>query len=205
MKASFVLAVLGLAAASNAQSLTTLFASNNGGSAGGNVYFNITVGANAITITGFNTNTSIAAGGSFNFQAWTVAGTYLGNEQNAGAWTQVTTGSGVSAGNDQPSAVTLNNSFTLNANTTYGVALSLSNPIGVGTANHRYTNGTGTNQNFSNADLSIALGAAQNVPFSGSPFTPRVWNGTVFYDVVPTPASAALLGLGGLVATRRRR
>mgnify|MGYP006197828979 CR=1 FL=1 len=31
---------------------------------------------------------------------------------------------------------------------------------------------------YSNADVTLDLGSATNVPFSGSPFRPRVWNGT---------------------------
>ncbi|MEZ6319260.1 MAG: MYXO-CTERM sorting domain-containing protein [Phycisphaerales bacterium] len=44
----------------------------------------------------------------------------------------------------------------------------------------------------------------------GSDFAPDTWNGlpnvsSDTVEITPTPASAALLGLGGLVATRRRR
>src|SRR5690606_9547224 len=62
------------------------------------------------------------------------------------------------------------------ANTTYGMALVLD-----GTHSHYYTNGDGSNQNFSNADMSMALGAASNVPFTTPIFAPRVFNGAIHY------------------------
>ena len=81
--------------------------------------------------------------------------------------------------------------------------------------NHKYTNGTGLNQFYSNADLSLTLGSAMNRAFdaSASLFSPRVWNGTIEYSAstaaVPEPSSLAILGIGagivGLVSIRRRR
>jgi hypothetical protein len=199
-----VLAVASLAAAANANTITTLFATNNGGSPGGAVYFDIVVGPNPITITGFDVNTSTAAGTPFGFQAWTIPNSYVGNTGNQGLWTQVTTGSGVAAGTNLPSSVTLNNTFVLAANGHYGITLILADANGGSTAAHAYTNGTGANQAYSNADLSLSLGAASNTPFNAAPFTPRVWNGTIYYNV-PSPAGFALLGMGGLLAARRRR
>jgi len=173
----------GAATVATAQnSLTTLFAGGNSGSAGGAVYFDVTVGPAPITITGYDVNTLAVAASSFGFQVYTKVGTYVGSEANIGAWTSQATGSGVAAGSTFPSPVTLGNTFVLNANTTYGMALVLG-PTGGPVAQHSYTNGTGPNQNYSNADLSLSLGAALNVPFAGTPFTPRVWNGTIKYNV----------------------
>ena len=73
-------------------------------------------------------------------------------------------------------------------------------------AGHRYTNGNGANQHYADANVALDLGTAMNAIFgSGSVFRPRVWNGTIYYRVIPAPASLALLVLGGFVATRRRR
>ena len=81
--------------------------------------------------------------------------------------------------------------------------------------NHGYTNGTGSNQFYSNADLSLTLGSAMNTAFDASNglYSPRVWNGTIEYSAstaaVPEPSSLAILGIGagivGLVSIRRRR
>jgi len=194
----------------NAQSITTLFNSNNAGSAGGGVYFDIVVGANPISITGFDVNTTAASNGLVvPFRAWTAVGTSVGNQSNPAAWTLVATGSGVGAGLNLPTAITLGGSFLLNANTSYGIALSLSDGTGVNNRAHAYS-GTGANPapgalQYSNADLTLNLGSATNVLFAGTPFTPRIWNGTIYYTVVPAPGAMALLGLAGLVGGSRRR
>ena len=101
----------------------------------------------------------------------------VGNETNMALWTQVATGSGTGAGIDLPTHVTLSNSFTLNAGTLYGIAVVADAAIPLS-----YTNGNGSNQNFSNADLSLVLGTTTNVPFTAPVFTPRVWNGTIYYS-----------------------
>ena len=52
----------------------------------------------------------------------------------------------------------------------------------VSSAGAAYTNGNGTNQNFGNADLALALGGGKGVKFSGSVFNPRIWNGAIYYQ-----------------------
>ena len=187
------------ASAASAQSLTTLFASNNGGSPGGAVYFTATVFNTAgLNIEAFDINTSAGVGTSFDLMVYVTPGGHSGNETDPGAWTQVATGTGTSAGTDLPSFVDITNFQLLEGS--YGIALVLST-----NAAHRYTNGTGSNEFFSNSDLSLALGSATNVPFQGTPFSPRVWNGTVYYSPIPAPGALALLGLAGACGMSRRR
>ena len=147
--------------------------SNNGGSTGGAVYYDMTL-ASATTFTGMLTNYGVAAGGPVGIEVYTCATTYAGNENDMSAWTLVAMddGNAVSAGDDMPTSITFATPFMLPAGTV-GIAL-----VGV-TADHEYTNGTGTNQNYVSADgnITLDLGAATNVPFTGNIFMPRVWNG----------------------------
>ncbi|MRT17997.1 HYR domain-containing protein, partial [Vitellibacter sp. q18] len=165
----------GGAGGGTAGSLTSLFASNNGGSNGGAVYFDVTVGATDLEVSEIDINTD--EGGSFTMNVYTLVGTYVGNETNAGAWTLASAASGTATGTiDTPSNAVLATPITLTAGTTYGMALVLDASHG-----HSYTNGDGTNQNFSNADMSMSLGSASNIPFTASIFSPRVFNGTIHY------------------------
>src|SRR5439155_19234464 len=92
------------------------------------------------------------------------------------------------AGTNNPTHVTLSNPIPLNAGTLYGIALVADPSFG-----HYYTNGNGSNQNYSNADLALFLGSATNVPFTAPVFSPRVWNGTIYYGGGPcgTPTPTA--------------
>lgn len=196
-----VISLLAVASA-KANSITTLFGTNNNGSPGGAVYFDITVASSALSITAFDLNTASTSPFS-NLQIWLLPGmTSQGHETNMALWTEVATGSGTGAGTNNPTHVTLSNPFALAAGTLYGIAIVADPSFG-----HSYTNGNGSNQNYSNGDLSLSLGSASNVPFTAPVFSPRVWNGTVYYDVVPEPSTIALLGLGalGLIGFARRR
>src|SRR5688572_12476199 len=119
---------MAIVAGANAQSITTLFATNNSGSAGGGVYFDVAVAGSGIMVTGFDVNTTLAAGGVFGFEAWTRPGSYVGTTGSTAGWTMVATGTGVAAGSNLPSVVTINAPFALAASSTYGFALRLSNP-----------------------------------------------------------------------------
>jgi len=69
--------------------------------------------------------------------------------------------------------------------------------------------GTGTPpyQLFSDANLTLTTGDARSAPFTsgGSFFASRGLVGSLTYDVIPAPGTLALLGLGGLASTGRRR
>ena len=155
--------------------LTTLFAGGNGGGAGGAIYFDVTAIAD-VTLTALDLHTGET--GAFTVDVYAIPdGTYIGNENNAGAWTLVATGSGDGQGAGTPSLATLDSSVSLTSGTTYGMALVLSSEHG-----HDYTNGDGTNQNYANDELSFSGGSATNAPFTGTVFNPRVFNGRFYYD-----------------------
>ena len=191
-----------------AATITTLFAGGNTGGDGGAVYFDINVlSPDGITIKKLFTNTddSFVLG---NMDVYTRSGTSSGFQTSLAGWTLVSSGLGDSAGINNPSEFDVTD-FSLGVGVT-GIAIVSSSNWG-----HLYTMGNGTNEFYSNSDLSLTLGSAKTVPFvvDGSVFSPRIWNGTIEYSVssgaVPEPTSLAIFGIGacvaGIGAARRRR
>ena len=162
-------------------SLTSLFTSNNGFS--GNT-FDLTPNAD-LEITGLDFNGSNLAGLTYNIDVYYKVGTSVGFEADMSAWTVLA--SGLSApcnGTDVPTFVDLaGNGVVLSAGTTYGIYFdSVDYALG---ASIKYTNGTGTNEIYSNGDLLLETKTGQGSPaFSGITFSPRVWNGTIYYDTL---------------------
>jgi hypothetical protein len=167
--------------ASMAQSpLTTTFANNNMGAAGGGIYFDLTVNV-PIVITQIDTNCT----GTGSVDVLTCPTTRVGNQTNAGAWTLV--GNGTVTGAVAGAQTTLSGLPPIPlAPGTYGIAYR-----GVGVS-HNYTNGNGANQTYSTAELTLNAGEASNVAFVAPLFTPRVVNTNIHYQVSG----------GGTVATR---
>ena len=154
--------------------LTTIYSNGNGGSNGGQIFFDMTV-LNPAGINLGQIAVSTGESGALTLSVYTMPTTYVGSTSNLAAWTLLTSGAGVGAGLNQPSIADVTDVVIPPG--TYGVALVLDAAHGFD-----YTNGTGANQNYSNADVSIATGAANNVAWTGTPFTPRVFNGTLRYD-----------------------
>jgi hypothetical protein len=186
-----------LVTSANAQMISTIFTGGNSNSIGGGNYFDVNVlNPAGLTVTSLDINTTAVAGTPFTINLWTRTGTSVGFETSMAGWTQVSTGSGVSNGLNVPSPVDMTD-FTLAPGLT-GFAL---NNVGV---SFSYTNGNGANQNYANADVTLALGTATNVFLTAPIFTPRVWNGTIFYTTIPEPTSMALVGIGAVGIGLRR-
>jgi predicted outer membrane repeat protein len=188
--------------------ITTLFARNNTGNNGGAVYFDINVlNPAGITIEKLftNTNDSFVLG---NMNVYTRSGTSSGFQTGLAGWTLVSSGLGNSAGDNNPSEFDVTD-FSLGVGVTGISIVSSSSSWG-----HSYTNGNGSNQFYSNSDLSLTLGSASNAPFTAPTLNPRVWNGTIQYSVpssaaVPEPSPLTMFAIGacatGIGAARRRR
>ena len=169
----------------------TIFASNNGGSVGGAVFFDMTL-TQPVSFDGFLTNSGQTSGTPIGASVYTCVGSYVGQEQNAAAWTLVAEddGTAISLGTDFETPISLAAPFSLPAGLT-GIAIVADNFTTGLQYNHRYTNGTGANQNFSSIDgvVTLDLGAGQNTPFTGTPFTPRVWNGELCHSGPSAPGT----------------
>jgi hypothetical protein len=162
------------------QSLTTTFAAGNGQN--GNM-FDLTVGNSGISVTAVDIHTTSTA--SVTIETYYRVGTYVGADTNAALWTLHESVTATGAGTGNGTTITYTSPLILNSNTVYGMYITAT------TGSLQYTNGTGGNQQYSNADIQLDLGYGKSYPF-GSTFNPRVWNGTIYYTAglsVVTPAS----------------
>ncbi len=194
--AALAMGSLGSVTAQTTLSLSTLFASNNAGSLGGMVYYDIKV-TNAVRIVAFDVNYSAVVNTAVGINVFTVSGTSVGKETNKSAWKLVgkDNGKAKAAGRGSKTKITLVAPIILTPGS-YGIALEA---VGSG---HAYTNGTATNTSYKDKNIALTLGKASNVPFTANLFSPRVWNGTIFYtlakglfagfDASPTAGSGPL-------------
>jgi len=113
--------------------------------------------------------------GAVTLEIWVTPGSYLGNDNLPNKWVQVSAGAGTAATGGYGSRTHINTDDFYLPQGKYGMYVISSNGCA-------YTNGNGTNQNFGNADLALALGTGKNVKFSGGMFSPRIWNGAIYYQ-----------------------
>lgn len=156
--------------------LATVFNSNNGGTVGGAIYFDVTV-RQPIRVDALTTNYDVQVGSPVGMVVHTTPYTHTNKETDPTAWTQVAIddGTATSAGFDQPTAIRLATPFTLQPGR-HGIAL-----VAVGDG-HRYTSAISNAQSYATAALTLHAGTASNVPFSGPVFDPRLWNGSLQYE-----------------------
>ena len=125
--------------------------------------------------------------------------TSVGFEQTASAWTLLGSAIGIQGnGSGVGSFADLSgNGVVFSAGQKYGICMDNSNYSTSGGI--YYTNGVTTPETFSNADVTLeAYSGTQSPAFTGSPYTPRVWNGTLYYD--GGTAGGPFLEVGNLVA-----
>ncbi|WP_052592332.1 T9SS type A sorting domain-containing protein [Aureispira sp. CCB-QB1] len=158
--------------AGGSNNLVAPYNSNNGQRG---CMFDLTA-ANTVTINSFDAN--LYAGTTANYEIYYRAGTHVGSENNAGAWTLLGGATGItSVGNNLPTSLPIPVGVTIPAGQTY--SFYITNDFGGGTS---YTDGTAVG-NFlaSDANLTIYEGVGKSYPF-GLTFAVRNFNGTIHYS-----------------------
>lgn len=172
-----------LVATPPSNTVTTTFAAGNNHR--GNMFDIVAI--NEITITSFDAHPM----GNTDFEIYYKVGGFSGSENNAGAWTLVGSAAGVVAqptGTPTPIPIPVN--VTIPAGQTYAFYVTSSNN-GVSL---NYTDGTAQGSVFtSDANMQFLEGVGLEYPFSGTPFSPRVWNGNIHYYVGNTPTAPSYL------------
>ena len=183
--ASFALAVSGLA---NAGLITTTFISNN--SQNGNM-FNVDILDDDLLFTGFDINLLT---GSQNIQIYTRLGGYQGFETSSTGWDLIFDSFVASSGAGSASFVDIADTL-FSSNSTYGLYITTTEIINSSAMG--YTNGTLENSIYvDDGSIRIREGLGMRYAFSTS-FSPRVWNGSIHYEVasVPEPSTLAIFAI----------
>jgi len=156
-------------------SLETVFGGGNGLSdAGAAALMDLRVlNPSGIVITGMDVS-SFAAAASGTVELRVTNGGYAGATLDPAAWRLVATGTAaLTGGAGSRDYVALPDVYLPPGR--YGLAVSTS-------AGLSYTDGVTATTSFGNGDATLVLGAAQQTRFSSAPFSPRVWNGALYYD-----------------------
>lgn len=192
--------VSALAGAAAAQSPLTTGDPNNGRSTGmPGAFFDLRVGSDPLRVTSWDYFASSAAGTPTTVSIYYKLGSFVGFDEDPAAWTLLDTVPGVSAGTATPLSIDPAD-LMLDADTSYGIYFRTD------AGGLRYRGSTGVPPFiYSTAELEFEGGRVRADPWGGTLFDPRLWSGSIHYDVIPAPASLALFGFGALVATRRRR
>lgn len=154
-------------------SLATSYTSNNGSRG---AMFNITA-TNTVTIHCFDAN--LYGGTTARYEIYYKAGTYVGSETNAAAWTMA---GGVNSlyvsANNVPTAIPITIDVVIPAGQTYGFYVTNTASGGLNYISSAVTNVTLA----SDANMTVTGGVGKAYPFS-STYSYRLFNGTVHYSV----------------------
>lgn len=184
MLKSFVPALLAVASLAAQSPLAMPFAANNSGTAGWTIFFDLDVVAPAgITIRALDVNCGTTALGTVGeIELYVGPTSYVGNVLAPAQWTRAEHGGVIAAGNNVPAYSCLGDGVYLPPGP-HAIALR---HVGVGIG---FTNGTSTNLTGTTNEVHLTAGAACNGLFTGSTFSPRVWNGNLHYTVGNVPGT----------------
>jgi len=164
--------------------LATPYNQNNGQRG---IMFDITA-LNNITINCFDVNLSA---GTTNTAIYYKVGTHVGFTTTPGAWTLIGSANATSAGNNVPSNVPVPVNVAVSAGCTVAFYITRTQTNGPLV---NYTNGTAVGFVYaSNADLQVKDGTGKDYPF-GASFTPRRFNGTIYYTPTAGPGGGTVTG-----------
>jgi hypothetical protein len=171
-------------------SLTTLFAQNNGYR--GNSFD--LIATECIEVVGWDINLTSTAGNSGDASWWWKEGTADGFECDSSVWTMLGTVNVVGQGSNNPTHADLGG-LVVQPGQTIGIYHWLDDYSIIRTG---YTNG-GPGNEYSNSDLTIKTydGLGASAPFVCTVFSGRIWNGTVHYNILPSSDPACGGGGGG--------
>lgn len=163
-------------ACASGSNLVTFYATNN---AQRGHMFDIFAN-NCVTINCFEMNFSA---GTSNVEIYTKTGTHVGFTNNAAAWTLIGTALNVtSAGVNVPTSIPINVNQIIATGAIRAFYITRTTLSGPTVA---YTNGTAVGNTLaSDANIILREGTGKEYPFSTN-FTPRQFNGRVFYTVNP--------------------
>jgi hypothetical protein len=151
-----------------------------------NVYFNLTVNT-TVTIQGLDVSLDNFVGPEGTVELFVTnpgITTHVGNELNPANWTLRGAGRVVAAGQTTPVRVAFPTGIVL-APGTYGVAVHYTG------VRAEFLQGTGSNQTFSTAEMTLNAGSVQAVSFASGVAQPYVWLGRIHYLVGNVPSAGA--------------
>ncbi len=177
--------------------LTTTFA---GGQGQKGCMFDLRAGAAPVGIQGFDLNlTSHPQGGTWDIAVYTTinGGSHVGVEQDPSAWMLVSTASGVvSSGVNIPTPVTFSPALCVpvEAGQQRGFYVTVTNGLFFDMRNTDPGPGAQVGDVYAgNCDLDVLIGTSNAYPFLNV-FSPRVFNGTVYYAVDAACGSVGTFG-----------
>jgi gliding motility-associated-like protein len=151
------------------------------------IMFDITALSN-ITINCFDVNLDPGTSG---VAIYYKVGTHVGFTTTPGSWTLLGTQNVTGLGNNIPTYVPVPVNVAVTAGCTvafYITRTTVNGPL------VNYTNGTAVGFVFaSNADMQVKDGTGKDYPFAAS-FTPRRFNGTIYYNLSSGPSGGAVTG-----------